>query len=130
MKLKEIKSISDLYYVIGDWFTILMFSIVIWTLPISLFLWDNVISFIMCAALAFVGAAPHFRLKSERKLHYGAAIISAIGSFIWTLYVYPIALSILMAFCIISIIDKTRWMLWAELGCFIMIFSCFFILLI
>lgn len=124
MKLKYITCISDLYYVIGKWFTIIMLILAFITLPFSLEKVNNVFSFLMCASIAFVGCAAHYKDKFNYPVHYIAACISAISSIIFTIHIQPAYLIILLL-CFISFFDKKRWLLWCEIPFFLMIYLCF-----
>ena len=80
-------SISDSYYTSGKWmFTIVMFSE---SILLSIALIENsrpqfqCLGFVSGAALAFVGAAPHFKEEFEKKIHFSAAYTFAIGSQLW-----------------------------------------------
>ena len=47
-------------------------------------------TFLIGAGLLFVGAAPHFKDKSEKKIHFGGALIFGLASQIWaSLYYSP-----------------------------------------
>lgn len=114
--------LSDLYYKIGWWFTVIMFCIAIVTLPFALDAWDSVFSFLMCAGIAFVGAAPHYK-GSEHDIHYVAALVSMVCSVIWVANVNAWWLCSFMAALFASAIDKRRWLLWMEIACFISVYG-------
>ena len=47
-------------------------------------------AFLIGAGLLFVGAAPHFKDKSEKKIHFGGALVFGLTSQIWaSLYYSP-----------------------------------------
>jgi len=120
MKLKDITCISDLYYVIGRWFTLMMVAICFVALPFALDAWESVFSLLMCAGIAFVGVAAEYRDKHVHNIHYISALTSAVASFIWTANVCPLALFSL-AFALIAFVDRKRWLLWCEVPCFLMV---------
>lgn len=111
---------SDLYYVIGRWFTILMVAIAFCVLVLALEVWDSVVSFLMCVGLVFVGAAANYK-GGEHDLHYAAACVSAGCSVVWVACVEPLALLMLMV-ALVGVVDRKRWLLWGEMACFLMVF--------
>lgn len=117
-----ITCISDLYYKIGWWFTVMMFTIAFITLPLALDIYDSIWTFLMCSGIAFVGAAPHYK-GGDYNMHYTAAVTSGICSIIWIININVWFLLIVASGLIISILDRKRWLLWGELGCFISVFS-------
>lgn len=114
--------LSDLYYKIGYWFTVVMFAISVITLPFALRTWDSIFSFLMCAGIAFVGAAADYK-GVEHDLHYVSAMTSAICSVIWTVNVCPPCLLLPVIGAIIALRDRKRWLLWCEVGCFSMVYT-------
>lgn len=128
MKFKDITCISDLYYVYGRLITIVAFIIAFATLPFALELWPCVISFIMCASIAFVGCAADYKDKFDYPIHYISALLSAISSFIWVWHLDPLKTSFLfLLIACFGIFDRKRWLLWCELPCFIMVYTQLFI---
>lgn len=114
--------LSDLYYKIGSWFTIATFAIAIVTLPFALEAWDSIWSFLMCAAIAFVGAAPDYK-GSEHDIHYYSAFTSMVCSLIWVAHVCPQCFYLIFIVLAAVILDTRRWLLWCELGCLTMVFT-------
>lgn len=95
--------------------------IAIITLPFALEAWDSILSVIMCASIAFVGAAPHYK-GSDYNIHKIAATTSLICSLIWTAHVCPMYLYLLPISTPIAVCDRKRWLLWSELTCFGMVY--------
>lgn len=113
--------LSDLYYKIGYWFTVAMFFIATVTLPFALAAWDIIWSFAMCASIAFVGAAPHYK-GSDYNMHRIAATTSLASSIVWVAYVCPQCFYLLFICLAAIILDTKRWLLWLELTCFAMVY--------
>lgn len=114
--------LSDLYYRIGYWFTVVMFIIAIATIPFALNVWDSVFSFLMCAGIAFVGAAPNYK-GSEHDLHYCATLTSMVCSVIWVANVSSTWLFLFFPAVLLSAIDRRRWLLYLELSCFASVYG-------
>jgi len=122
MKLKEITCLSDLYYVIGRWFTLGMIAVAFVVLPFALMVWESVFSFLMCGGIAFVGVAANYRDKYEYKIHYLSAMVSAACSIVWLSFVSPMSLLMLVPFLGMAYYDKYRRLLWCEVACFFSVF--------
>ena len=120
-KLSDVTCLSDFYYMIGSWFTIVCFIMALSILPIALTINDSVVSFLMCAGIGFVGTAANYRSKFEHAVHYGAALVSMICSVMWVWTVDPIGLAGLLV-ALVGLIDKRRWLLWMEISCFLSVF--------
>lgn len=116
-----ITCISDLYYKFGWWFTVAMFAIAFMTLPFALEVCDSVWSFLMCAGIAFVGAAPHYK-GHDRIVHYVSACVSALCSLVWVACVMPECFYALFVCLALVVADTKRWLLWCELTCFAMVY--------
>lgn len=114
--------LSECYYIIGGWFSILMVIASIILLP---FILDHTpetyqfLAFFTLSGLIFVAFAPKYKDKFEGNVHYVSAIISGVSSLLWTFFcgdaITLIVLSILAS--LLLIIDRNRWLLWVELGC-------------
>ena len=80
---------------------------------------DNfqILAFASCAALVFVATAPEYLDKSQKVIHSVSAIICAACAISWALIVVPYALSG-CSLLIVSLLDKKRRLLWAELAAF------------
>lgn len=115
-----ITCISDTYYKIGRWFTFIMLLISLITLPLALDLYDSVYSFLMCGGIAFVGVAADFKDKTEYPIHYTSALVSAASSTLWTAHVHPCNMLCLLTGAL-GIINRKRWLLWCEIGCFLQV---------
>lgn len=118
--------LSDLYYKIGWWFTVIMFTIAIVTLPFALSVWDSIFSFLMCAGIAFVGAAADYK-GSEHDLHYVSALTSALCSLVWVAHVCPLCFYLLNLCVMLLILNPKRWLLWCELTCFCMVYLALYL---
>lgn len=121
MKLNQITCISDLYYIIGHWFTFLSYLLAFSILPLALECSDGIWSFVMCGGIAFVGAAANYKDRFTYPIHYISAIVSSIGCLIFSWIVYFPTL-ICLGVGIIGVIDKKRWLLYTELGFFLSAF--------
>lgn len=75
------------------------------------------LSFLSCAALVFVASAASYLDRSQKYVHSVAAIICAACAISWALIVVPYALSG-CSLLIVSLLDKKRRLLWAELAAF------------
>ena len=125
-KLSDVTCLSDFYYVIGSWFTIICFTMALFILPIALTIKESVVSFLMCGGICFVGAAANYRKEFEHEVHYGAALTSMICSMCWVISVNPIGL-LGCLISLIGLIDKKRWLLWMEIACFTSVFIDIFL---
>ena len=123
IKYKQIpESISDTFY-LGNkwWFTFTMFVlgflICAILIPITSEMYQFTI-FLTGAGLLFVGAAPHFKDKSEKKVHFGGAFIFGLASQIWSsLYCSP---WLLLTWLFLIPLWKTKQKtFWIELICII-----------
>lgn len=84
--------VSSIYYLLGKsgWvFQVVMMSVGMLMLMCLLDCEKGVqcLAFLACGGLMFVGAAPRFLDKNERKIHKTAAITSAMASVAWCLTV-------------------------------------------
>ena len=120
-KLSDVTCLSDFYYLVGSWFTIVCFIVALSILPIALAINDSVVSFLMCAGIGFLGTAANYRSEFEHAVHYGAALVSMICSVMWVWTVDPIGLAGLLV-ALVGLIDKRRWLLWMEISCFLSVF--------
>lgn len=131
IKYKQIpESISDTFY-LGNkqWFTFTMFVLgflVCSTLiPITSEMYQFT-AFLIGAGLLFVGAAPHFKDVSEKKIHFGGALIFGLASQIWaSLYCSP---WLLLTWLFLIPLWKTKQRtFWIELICIINIILAYLI---
>lgn len=84
--------VSSIYYLLGKsgWMFqvyIIMFAALMMVCLLDSGLGVQCLAFLSCAGLMFVGAAPRFLDKNERKIHKTAAITSAMASVTWCLTV-------------------------------------------
>lgn len=123
IKYKQIpESISDTFY-LGNkwWFTFTMFVlgflICAILIPITPEMYQFT-TFLTGAGLLFVGAAPHFKDKSEKKVHFGGALTFGLFSQIWaSLYCSP---WLLLTWLFLIPLWKTKQRtFWIELICII-----------
>lgn len=103
MSKKMPPSISDTFYMSGKWmFSLLMLaeSIVLTSTLLELSCPNfQIVGFITGAALGFVGAAPCFRDKHVKYVHFIGAYTFAIGSQLWVaLYGHPLWLCIWLTY--------------------------------
>lgn len=87
------------------------------------------LSFLTCASIMFVGAAPNFKnIGIESTIHTVAAIIAAICAMLWCLFVvgsYGIILSYLVIFLILALCTKSiksSYTFWLEMIAFFSLF--------
>ena len=84
--------VSSIYYLLGKsgWMfqlVLVLFSALMMACLLDSELGEPCLVFLACAGLMFVGAAPRFLNKNERKIHKTAAITSAVASVAWCLTV-------------------------------------------
>lgn len=84
--------VSSIYYLLGKrgWvfqLAMMLFGILMMVCLFDSGLGEQCLAFIACAGLMFVGSAPRFLDESERRLHKGAAVVSAVASVSWCLTV-------------------------------------------
>lgn len=117
--------ISECYYYVGIIFTISMIAVSLLILPFALELMPTnfeVIAFIMCGALAYVGVAAQYQKSEVYKIHYISALLAMICSIGFVCLIQPLILlwSIVL---FIGLIDKNRWLLYIELMCLGSVFT-------
>lgn len=133
-------SLSDTYYMYKDikqWlrylFPIMMFSMSGLLMPVWLEATEGgglqFLSFLTCAAIMFVGAAPNFKsVGIESTIHTVSAIIAAICAMLWCIFVvgsYGIILSYLVIFLILALCTKSiksSYTFWLEMIAFFSLF--------
>ena len=84
--------LSSIYYLLGKkgWVfqsVMILFGMLMMICLLDSGLGEQCLAFIACAGLMFVGSAPRFLDESERRLHKGAAVVSAVASVGWCLTV-------------------------------------------
>ena len=98
--------VSSIYYMMGKygwWVQVVMmlFGILMMICLLDSGLGEQCLAFLACAGLMFVGMAPRFLEESERGLHKGAAIVSAVASVGWCLTVdWQCALAFMSWYCV------------------------------
>lgn len=84
--------VSSIYYLLGKSGWVFQLIMMLFGAMMMVCLLDSGLGvpclvFLACAGLMFVGAAPRFLDKNERKIHKTAAITSAMASVVWCLTV-------------------------------------------
>ena len=84
----------------------------------------NFIPFIASAALMFVGIAAAFKMKLTREVHYTAALVTALASYVWSFaYAIPSVVFITLILSIIGAsVNKENKIFWLEMGAFVNIY--------
>ena len=113
--------ISDCYYIIGLPFTI-VFSIYSWLMLYPTMLcWESPVTLAMVTAFSLVGIASDFKSSLFRTAHFASAIAAGCFSAIFVIKVCPAASWCYLAVTI-GLLDKKRWLLWAEICCLLSVF--------
>ena len=113
--------ISDCYYIIGLPFTI-VFSISSWLMLYPTMLcWESPVTLAMVTAFSLVGIASDFKSSLFRTAHFASAIAAGCFSAIFVIKVCPVASWCSLAVTI-GLLDKKRWLLWAEICCLLSVF--------
>lgn len=98
--------VSSIYYMMGKYgwgfqVVMMLFGILMMICLLDSGLGEQCLAFLACAGLMFVGMAPRFLEESERGLHKGAAIVSAVASVGWCLTVdWQCALAFMSWYCV------------------------------
>ena len=129
IKLSDVTCLSDIYYVIGSWFTVACFIVALSILPLALTINDSVVSFLMCGGIALVGAAANYKDAFAYEVHYGAALVSMLASVAWILSVEPIGLLTTLLIAAIGVFDRKRWLLWMEIACILSVIESIIVVL-
>ena len=113
--------ISDCYYIIGLPFTI-VFATSSWLMLYPTMLcWESPVTMAMVTAFSLVGIASDYKGELYRTAHFVAAIAAGCFSAIFVIKVCPSALLCYLAVTI-GLLDKKRWLLWAEICCLLSVF--------
>lgn len=117
------KSISETYYLLGKqgWlFQVTLFSVAFLVVPTLIERSSEntqFLAFLACTGLAFVAAAPLFKMELEGKVHYVSAAICCGGLVLWQVFnacwVVPVVCFLLVLFPMV--IDK-KYMWWLEIA--------------
>lgn len=117
------KSISETYYLLGKqgW----LFQIALWgtaftAVPMLIERSSEdtqFLAFLACAGLAFVAAAPLFKMELEGKVHYVSAAICCVGLVLWQVFnacwVVPIVCFLAV---LIPMVKDKKYMWWLEIA--------------
>ena len=122
LKNKALPScISDCYYIIGLPFTI-VFATSSWLMLYPTMLcWESPVTMAMVMAFSLVGIASDFKSSLFRTAHFASAIAAGCFSAIFVIKVCPVASWCYLAVTI-GLLDKKRWLLWAEICCLLSVF--------
>ena len=122
LKNKALPScISDCYYIIGLPFTI-VFATSSWLMLYPTMLcWESPVTLAMVTAFSLVGIASDFKSSLFRTAHFASAIAAGCFSAIFVIKVCPVASWCYLAVTI-GLLDKKRWLLWAEICCLLSVF--------
>ena len=113
--------ISDCYYIIGLPFTI-VFAASSWLMLYPTMLcWESPVTLAMVTAFSLVGIASDYKGELYRTAHFVSAIAAGCFSAIFVIKVCPVASWCYLAVTI-GLLDKKRWLLWAEIGCLLSVF--------
>ena len=113
--------ISDCYYIIGLPFTI-VFATSSWLMLYPTMLcWESPVTLAMVTAFSLVGIASDFKSSLFRTAHFVSAIAAGCFSAIFVIKVCPVASWCYLAVTI-GLLDKKRWLLWAEICCLLSVF--------
>lgn len=138
----KLESLSDSYYELmekKDWykylFQITLLSVSLLLVPVMLQFTPEqfqFLAFFTAAPIAFVAAAPRFRISHtvadmalEKKVHKVAALISGVSSVLWVVAIaatsgwdilLTIPIAAFLAYCGYAVSGQKVW--WAEMACF------------
>ena len=113
--------ISDCYYIIGLPFTI-VFALSSWSMLYPTMLcWESPVTLAMVTAFSLVGIASDYKGELYRTAHFVSAIAAGCFSAIFVIKVCPVASWCYLAVTI-GLLDKKRWLLWAEICCLLSVF--------
>lgn len=117
------KSISETYYLLGKhgWlFQLALFATAFTAIPMLIGRSSEdtqFLAFLGCAGLAFVAAAPLFKLELEGKVHYVSASICCASLVLWQVFnacwVVPI---VCLLAVLIPMIKDQKYMWWLEIA--------------
>lgn len=118
--------VSSIYYLLGKrgWLfqlVLVLFGAMMMACLLDSELGEPCLAFLACAGLIFVGMAPRFLEESERGLHKGSAIVSAVASVAWCLTVNMtqamIAIALYLCFG-----TRKHPLYWAEITAILLVF--------
>lgn len=117
------RSISDTYYLLGKkgWlFQLALFGTAFTVVPVLIDRSSEntqFLAFLACAGLAFVAAAPMFKMELEGKVHYVSAAVCCCGLVLWQVFnacwFVPIACFLAI---ICPVVKDKKYMWWLEIA--------------
>ena len=110
--------LSDCYYIIGLPFTFVFFAAAWMVLIPAMEQGASPVTVGMVFALSLVGVAADYKDEDYRFEHIAGAVVAALLSAVFVIHTNPAAL-FCYAVALIGIADRKRWLLYAELACFI-----------
>lgn len=132
-------SISDSYYVLGkknrqlsDLFTLFCWFV---SIPLLVYWIDlrpddfDLLPFIACSSLVFVGGSPMFKRSFEGRIHKVSAILCSVSTYIWlvcysnTLLVTFSAITLILTYIFV----ESNRLFWLEMIAFVTLFIAMFI---
>lgn len=129
------KSISETYYLLGKhgWlFQVTLFSVAFLVVPTLIDRSSEntrFLAFLACAGLAFVAAAPLFKMDLEGKVHFTSAYICCGSLALWqvfnTSWLVPMACLALVG---IPMIKDNKYMWWLEIATIVSTYASLFFL--
>lgn len=116
-------SISETYYLLGKmgWlFQVTLFSVAFLVVPTLIDRSSEntqFLAFLACMGLAFVGAAPLFKMELEGKVHYVSAAICCVGLVLWQVFNACWVVPLLCFLAVIyPIVKDKKYMWWLEIA--------------
>lgn len=116
-------SISETYYLLGKkgWlFQVTLFSVAFLVVPTLIDRSSEntqFLAFLACAGLAFVAAAPLFKMELEGKVHYTSAVICCVSLVLWqvfnTSWIVPL---VAFALVLIPMLRDRKFTWWLEIA--------------
>ncbi len=122
------KSVSDSYYMMdGLWSS--LFTWFCWIASSSLLpYWigysqidSNILPFIACGGLLFVGAATQFRTH-EKLIHFSSAIVCFVSSYIWIALYGDVFILVLSLIALMALFFAKNRLFWWEITAFVTIY--------
>ena len=91
----------------------------------------QLLAFLACGGLMFVGSAPLFKEESQSKVHYTGTAIAGVATVLWVclsgMWYLP---AITFAVAGIIMLKYRKWLFWAEMAAFICAYAGVLIVLI
>lgn len=113
--------ISETYTKCGMLFTIMIWAVALEFGKVAWERYEDIgwLSFILVAALMFVGASPMLDEDTEGLIHRISAMVAMVVSCLWVSVVNPLGF---IAYVFLLMIPTGNWLLWVELACINSIF--------